>query len=286
MSDTTSNVDTIYTAWLKAQAQLLEAQAPMWNMIAGHVQSDMAKTLVSASEELWSQAERQAQEWVNLYSTSVGLAGGADGIVQETLQRMLDPGQLMFVGSDEVTQAIQKLVEGPEFADLGALKQQGLKATQEWMALRDAKAAYRMVTAKAWGRAFQKFTEEMTENPDLWKAEMRQTLDRWLGVVNDELISTQRTKEFLDAQSALLNAGVAYRLHERKAVEQWCEAYSIPTRTEVDELHQKVHELRREMRAVKKTAATQADAPRTAKARARASKATAPKRGASVAVEV
>ena len=284
MSDSTSNVDTIYTAWLKAQAQFLEAQAPMWNMITGR--ADMGKTLVTASEELWSEAQRQARDWVNVYGASMGLAGGADGIVQETLQRMLDPGQLMFVGSDEVTQAIQKLVEGPEFADLGAIKQQGLKTTQEWMALRDAKAAYRLVTAKAWGRAFQKFTEQMTENPSLWKAEMRQTLDRWLAVVNDELIKTQRTKEFLDAQSALLNAGVAYRLHERKTVEQWCEALSIPTRSELDELHQKVHELRREMRALKKATAPQADAPKKAKPKAKFSKATAPKPGAPASVEV
>ena len=277
MSDPT-NAEPIYKAWLQAQSQLLEAQAPLWNMIAQQAQSDATKDLAAASEELWSDAQKQAQDWVKLYGTSLGLAGGANGIAQETLQRMMDPGQLMFVGSDEVTQAVQKLVEGPEFADLGAFKQQSLKTTKEWMALRDAKAAYRMVTAKAWARAFQTFTDEMTQSPELWKGEMRQTLDRWLSIVNDELISTQRTQEFLDAQNALLSAGVAYRLHERKVVEEWCKAYSIPTRTEVDELHKKVHELRREMRALKKA---MPEAPKRA-----ARKAPAPKTGANKRAEV
>ena len=70
-------------------------------------------------------------------------------------------------------------------------------------------------------------------------------LDRWLVIANDELIRTQRTDEFLKAQRELLAAGVTYRLKERELVEVWCETHSIPTRTEVDDLHRTVHELRR-----------------------------------------
>ena len=73
-------------------------------------------------------------------------------------------------------------------------------------------------------------------------------LDRWLVIANDELIRTQRTDEFLKAQRELLSAGVTYRLKERELVEVWCETHSIPTRTEVDDLHRTVHELRGQVR--------------------------------------
>jgi hypothetical protein len=77
-------------------------------------------------------------------------------------------------------------------------------------------------------------------------------LDHWLAVANEELTRTQRTDEFLDAQRKLLRAGVDYRLKERELVEIWCETHSIPTRTEVDDLHRTVHELRRQVRALTK----------------------------------
>ena len=161
---------------------------------------------------------------------------------------MMDPTRFLFAGTDEINQAIQRLVEGPEFADIGTIERQVLKATREWMALREASAAYRGVTSAAWSRAFQTFSAETAKNPGLLQQGFRAVLDRWLVIANDELIRTQRTDGFLKAQRELLSAGVTYRLKERELVEVWCETHSIPTRTEVDDLHRTVHDLRRQVR--------------------------------------
>ena len=161
---------------------------------------------------------------------------------------MMDPTRFLFAGTDEINQAIQRLVEGPEFADIGTIERQVLKATREWMALREASAAYRGVTSAAWSRAFQTFSAETAKNPGLLQQGFRAVLDRWLVIANEELIRTQRTDDFLKAQRELLSAGVTYRLKERELVEVWCETHSIPTRTEVDDLHRTVHDLRRQVR--------------------------------------
>ena len=203
---------------------------------------------MTRTEENWQLCQRQAADWVKASSrwlTSDASTGKADGIAEETLRRMLDPTRFLFAGTDEINQAIQRLVEGPEFADIGTIERQLLKATGEWLALREASAAYRGVTAGAWSRAFQTFSKETAKDPSLLQQGFRAVLDRWLGIANDELIRTQRTDEFLKAQRELLAAGVAYRLKERELVEVWCETHSIPTRTEVDDLHRTVHELRR-----------------------------------------
>jgi hypothetical protein len=47
-----------------------------------------------------------------------------------------------------------------------------------------------------------------------------------------------------------------YRLQLREVAEEFCEIYQIPGRTEVDELARTVHELRREIRALKRQAAS------------------------------
>ena len=243
-------------SWLAMQGQMVEAQRAFWTQMTGNAAT--GEDMVSAAEKLWSDARSQTKGWMDRISGS--------GIGNETLRRMMDPGQFMFAGSDEVNQTIQKLVEGPEFSDIGRLEREGLKTTREWATLRAASAEYRMITGKAWMRAFQTFSKELAEHPEQLKDSPSELMRRWLDTANAELIATQRTKEFLDAQRKLLRAGIDYRLHARDMIEVWCETHSIPTRTEVDDLHGYVHVLRREMRALKKeVAALRSAAARTAK---------------------
>ena len=180
----------------------------------------------------------------------------SDGIAEETLRRMLDPTQFLVAGTDEVNAAIQRLVEGPDIADIGTIERQLLKATSEWVALRQASAAFKAVTAAAWSRAFASFSQDTMTDPSLLARGPRGALDHWLKVANAELIRTQRTDAFLEAQRRLLSAGVDYRLKERALVEIWCETHSIPTRTEVDDVHRTLHELRAQVRDLRSRLAT------------------------------
>ena len=245
MTEATRTGNPFFDAWMDAGRRFLVPSDQAASLPAFGAPS-MTDAMTRA-EENWQLCQRQAADWVKASSrwlTSDASTGKADGIAEETLRRMLDPTRFLFAGTDEINQAIQRLVEGPEFADIGTIERQLLKATGEWLALREASAAYRAVTAGAWSRAFQTFSKETAKDPRLLQQGFRAVLDRWLGIANDELIRTQRTDEFLKAQRELLAAGVAYRLKERELVEVWCETHSIPTRTEVDDLHRTVHELR------------------------------------------
>lgn len=261
MGDATRTGNPFFDVWMDTGRRFLEAgSGPTPGFDAGPLSEMMART-----EETWQLSQRQAADWVKASGRWFGSGSGdasSEGIAEETLRRMFDPSRFLYAGSDEINQAIQRLVEGPEFADIGTLERQVLKATREWMALREASAAYRAVTAAAWSRAFQTFSKETARNPALMRQGFRPVLDRWLAVANDELIRTQRTDEFLKAQRELLAAGVNYRLKERELVEAWCETHSIPTRTEVDDLHRTVHELRRQVRELNARLA-QARAPET-----------------------
>lgn len=269
MVESTPTGNPFFDAWMDAGRRFFDtASAP----VPGKGSVPFSE-LVSRTEENWQLCQRQAADWAKTSSRwlTPGASDGPDeGIAEETLRRMLDPTRFLYAGTDEINQAIQRLVEGPEFADIGMIERQMLKATREWMALREASATYRGVTSAAWSRAFQTFSKEVTKDPALMGRGFRPVLDRWLAIANDELIRTQRTEAFLKAQRELLAAGVAYRLKERELVEVWCETHSIPTRTEVDDLHRTVHELRGQVRELKAQLATHASpaanpqpAPRT-----------------------
>ncbi len=258
MSDDPFGTVALYNAMHRAHAQMRDIQAPFWKQLVEAIGSSAGDDQFAASEKPWVEAYTQSQNWINKLIGQTGTsASGAEGIVEETLQRMMDPRQFLFTSSDEIGRTIQKLVEGPEFSDIGTLDRQGLKATQEWLVLREATAEYHMVVANAWSRAFERFSKDTAADQEIWKSAPHEVMNRWLEVANDELTATQRTGVFLNAQRKLLRAGVDYRLRERELVEQWCETRSIPTRTEIDDLSQMVYRLRREMRGLKKEIAGQ-----------------------------
>lgn len=258
MTDDPFSVNPLFDTWLKAQNQFFEAQQPFWKQMKTQFSADDNKELFAKTNSFWEEAQKNGREWVDTYAAHFPSSASAEGVARETLERMMDPTQFLYAGSDQINQTIQKLVEGPEFADIGTLERQGLKSTAEWIALREASAEYRFITAKAWGRAFERFSESTLGKSDVWKKSPNAVIHEWLEVANDELIVTQRTKEFLDAQRKLLRAGVEYRIRERAMVETWCETHSIPTRTEVDDLHRAVYQLKREVRDLKKRAARSA----------------------------
>lgn len=239
-----------FDSWMDASRRFLESG--YGNPLEGATSPEVSLAIVRA-EETWKLCQQQATDWISVsarWLVPADRQDGNQGVVEETLRRMFDPSRFLFAGSDEVNMAIQRLVEGPEFADIGTLERQVLKATREWMALREASATYRAITAAAWGRAFQTFTREAAREPALFRENVRTVIDRWLAIANEELIRTQRTEAFLEAQRALLAAGASYRQRERELVEVWCKSHSMPTRTEVDDLHRTVHELRGQVRTL------------------------------------
>jgi polyhydroxyalkanoate synthase subunit PhaE len=273
MAKTRPPANPMLDAWLAGQREMMKWQDNMLGGFRAATGGQDPGAAFTRMRENWELAERQAADWWKTAERMMRTGAdplepgpdGPDATARMTLRQMMDPTRFLYAGNDEVNQAIQRLVEGPEFADIGTLERRVLKATREWLALREASTEYRVVTAAAWSKAFETFAREMTADPSLWGKGPRAVLDRWLAIANEELIRTQRTDEFLAAQRKLLRAGVEYRLKERALVELWCETHSMPTRTEIDDLQRIVHDLARRVRALEKQLA---DVARSGKAAA------------------
>ncbi|MCV2870310.1 iron-containing alcohol dehydrogenase [Defluviimonas sp. WL0002] len=175
-----------------------------------------------------------------------------DGIMSDTLARLMDPSRMMQGASDPLAATLRNIVDAPELSDIGTLERQGLKGLKEWAALKEAGNACQLVIGNAWTRAFETFSHEMSDQVDVWQKGPRAVTDKWFAILNDELIKTQRTGEFLEAHRKFLRSGVDYRWREAEMVEAWCEARSMPTHSEVDDLHKSLYALRKEVRGLKK----------------------------------
>ena len=183
-------------------------------------------------------------------------------IAGETLGRFLDPMSLALVGGSQVGETIRKLTEGPRFADLGVLERRMAKVLELWLQVQQAARTYEAVVAGAWAEANQRFTAELNRLAAAGTAprQPEDALKLWLDIANRTLLETHRSERFLKAQGELLRQGMDFLLGERALIEGLVEPAGLPTRSEIDEVHRSVQELKRRVRSLEKAAAA-ASAP-------------------------
>lgn len=298
MDDPYRSFTDLITSWTKAQEQAWHLQSKMYeeatatfakamdNAEASEVAPDSETG--SPFDDIWSQSQETFNKWSQHVEAAIP-PGTENEIGAELLCHLMDPGAWLNIGINELNRTIETMAEGTQFAELWGAERRSLRASREWLELRRHSLRYRYVIMSAWIRAFGRFSEELNKAfkesgtpPSDWQG----LLETWLDIANKELLKTQRSDEFLGAQRDLLRASIDFRTFQQGLVEEFCEANAIPTRTEVDDLHRRVTELRREMRALKrepaqeragKGRATKVRKPAVAKSRDHRAK---PRRGA------
>jgi hypothetical protein len=176
---------------------------------------------------------------------------------------MVDPRTWMG-GSGELDEALGRMAEGPRFADLWEAERRYAGVLQAWMNLRRRSLEHNAVTLEAWLQAGRRFTEQVAANGT--PADAKAALALWVDTANRELLETQRSERFLQTQAAMIRATTELRLAQQDLVEHFGKQYGFPTRTELDDVHRTVTELRRELREIKRqsTEVTQQPARRAA----------------------
>jgi hypothetical protein len=278
MADSTKIGNPIFDMWLNNQQQFLDAQQ-QW-MSPGKMPENpfVHADFLDRSMKSWQRCEEQYTHWMkaaeNWVSASAGQQkaeekGAEQDYASQALTYLLNPTTFMRSGFEMMDSVFRKLVNGPEFADIGMLEKKMLKTSQDWQAYRDASHRFQEVISSAWLRAYQHFSDEFFDRMQDENVSTEESLQRWLKIADEELVATLRSPEFLAAQKDLFATGTAYKLKYREFAEMWCEAHTIPTRSEVDDLHKLIYELRREVRTLKRKIETRDKAKPKAKAKSK-----------------
>jgi class III poly(R)-hydroxyalkanoic acid synthase PhaE subunit len=159
--------------------------------------------------------------------------------------------------------------EGPPYAALHGAMSQALSTpplgytrewqeqVQEWGQLwlkhGEALQRYQSLLNKVGSRAVDLLQEKLRQlgeenkTPDT----LRAAYDLWVDCGEEAYGELANTEEFTQAQAHLANTLMAVKRHEQQMVEEMQAALNMPTRRELDTTHRRVHELRRELRAVR-----------------------------------
>ena len=108
----------------------------------------------------------------------------------------------------------------------------------------------------AWTKAAGAFAKRLNDRIEQGEPpldSMRAFLTLWGETANEVLLETQRSDAFLETQREVLKASTDLRLAQRTIAEFYSEMFGYPTRAELDDVHKSVTELRRELRALKRS---------------------------------
>jgi hypothetical protein len=210
---------------------------------------DGVKRAGDALAELWSAATTLAGTLADKLPKGAADGTPIDPTVEATFRKMLDPGSWL-TGASEMDAALSRLTEGPRFADLWDVERRNARVFQAWLLLRRRSLEHAAITMEAWLRAGRRFSEEAAKAQD--KTDGRALLTLWTDIANRELIDTQRSEAFLRTQAAMIRASTALKTVQRELAEYYGDQFGMPTRTELDDVHRTVTELRRELRALQR----------------------------------
>ena len=232
-----------------AQKNWLDGQTQLATALAGGTMSDPPAS-AAALAELW-------RSWTtfggSLWRTPPGVP--ARPAPARGAGRMTEPLALSLAGGGEVGDTIRRMTEGPRFADIGAAEHRMAKVIELWMSVQTAARTYESVVAGAWAQANTRFAERLARRTAPEPSHGRKQRST---VAGNRQSSPHRDPPVTGIPGRAATAAArrdGFLLAEREFVEALVEPAGLPTRTEMDEVHRTVQELKRRVKALERAAA-------------------------------
>jgi class III poly(R)-hydroxyalkanoic acid synthase PhaE subunit len=138
------------------------------------------------------------------------------------------------------------------------------KVYTHWLAYQQAFAEVQLMVGHAAIDAIAVFMQRLVTLAQAGKPleNERQWVDLWVEVADARFLELFHSAAYAQAQGKLVNSGMALRQAQRSVTETWLQLNDLPTRTDLDEAHRAIYELRREVKTLKK--ALEKEMPATA----------------------
>jgi hypothetical protein len=260
MTDAFGAMQVFGDMWTRGTQAFFEGQQKWFGDLAkaalgeqmGIVQPDMSG--LKAAQQAYSTSLTNAMNLSSELLKSFA-ATQSPPVGTSLLPKILEP-HAWWAATADLDGSVARLQEGPQLADVGQVERKFAAVYSAIVALSQRSLEHQVVMTNAWARAANTFmnrpsagTEAKKTFADSWRG---LTFD-WIGTANDELIATQRSEAYLSSQRNLLKASTDLRLARQELAAFYGEMFGLPTRAEIDDVHKTVTELRREIRALKRS---------------------------------
>lgn len=203
----------------------------------------------AAFQQAWSSAEAISTTFARSLAGQEG--GRPDPLTTELMAKIFDPRGWL-AATSEVDEALNRMAEGPRFADLWNVERKFTNLMTAWLGLRRCNLEHNTVMIGAWSKAAGQFSKAVNERAESGKPleSARALMALWVEIANDTLLETQRTEAFLKSQRDTMKASTDLREAQQEIGEFYSQVFGYPTRAELDDVHKSVTDLRREVRSL------------------------------------
>jgi Poly(R)-hydroxyalkanoic acid synthase subunit (PHA_synth_III_E) len=149
---------------------------------------------------------------------------------------------------------LQEIFSLPRLADVPNVDFSAFKPAASMFELAKFYQQYLAVSIPLWVRISQRFQAELAEREKSGEPVKSPgaALDLWNSAVDGTLMEFTRSGEFGDIQQGLLRAAAHYRLQLRAIGERSARAFDMPTRSEMTDLYQRLHDMRKEVHQLRR----------------------------------
>src|SRR4028119_2215042 len=132
-----------------------------------------------------------------------------------------------------------------------------LKSFDAWINFSKAGFDYQIVLLNVWLKASEELMRELASSQEKGETlqNWQQFLQVWSSLFDRVFAQTFRSEDALEVQGNFLNSAMTYRFYQQQLMEVSLKMYDLPTRSEVDEIHRSIYELRKEIKSLKKALA-------------------------------
>ena len=245
MSD--NDFEKMMNFWKEGQQAFFQSQADVARQF-GEAMAPKPKDPFTEGVEAW---QNFGKAWAPGWDPSQFMSGKAFQSGRDAYWAMFDPSTWATQAPDQLRKIFENMTNLPQLADMYNPFVDVGSQWQEVLDYQEASRKFGEVMQAAWQRAYEAYAKSNSVE-DLKSGNVQSALDAWLKTANEELLDTQATKDFMDAQRAMISASTSLTKRQAEWAEKWAESLQMPTRSEVDDLSKTVYELKKEIRKLKK----------------------------------
>jgi class III poly(R)-hydroxyalkanoic acid synthase PhaE subunit len=209
----------------------------------------------AASPELWSlyttELQRFMGPWAQAIQTamlsSTDLAGGD--------RQAFAGAQAAFMDAFDGT--FGRYASAPSVGSSRELNERLWRGFEAWVAVRRASTDFQNQMVNTGFHTYEDMLRELVEKGEREEkvTTLRELFDLWIDIGETAYADVFSTDDFAELQARLVNASMQYQMRAREIEEEFLTAMGQPTRTEIDQVHRHVYDLRVEVRYMKRDTA-------------------------------
>jgi class III poly(R)-hydroxyalkanoic acid synthase PhaE subunit len=152
--------------------------------------------------------------------------------------------------SFDPSREVRSWLKVPAFGFLREHQEHYQKMAAAFVDYQEQNARYNVLILKASQRGFELFESKLAarEEPGRQIDSLRALYDLWVDAAEEAYAEIALSPEFRDVYGALVNAQMRVRSQVQQEVERIATDFGMPTRSELDSIGQRLHDLRRELR--------------------------------------